>query len=148
MTTPPTSSNVKVTLRATPVGARVIQRLELPNIDKSAELRRLVELGFAAELAGFTLDGTVLRFGGRVWDMRNELGQVEVRSSDPVTQAKATDETSGTSPAATAKSISPTGGTLSSTDALGSSGVSGPTESATQGQSGLLSNLRGLVGGQ
>lgn len=148
MATPPTSSNVKVTLRATPVGARVIRRLELPNIDKSAELRRLVELGFAAELAGFTLDGTVLRFGGRVWDMRSEHVQAEVRSPVPDALAQGTDATSGSGPAVTAESSSPTGDALPGSDTPGSSGVSGSTESASQGQSVLLSNLRGLAGGQ
>ena len=60
----------KVTLRETPMGSRVINRLALPNIDKSAELRRLIELGIACELAGFILDGETLRQGGRVWEMQ------------------------------------------------------------------------------
>lgn len=62
------SKQEKVTLRATPVGSRVMERLSLPNIDKSAELRRFIELGYACEQAGFILDGETLRHGGRVWD--------------------------------------------------------------------------------
>lgn len=57
----------KVHLKPTDVGARVIERMGRPHLDKSAELRRLIELGFAAEQAGFILDGTELRNGGRVW---------------------------------------------------------------------------------
>jgi hypothetical protein len=60
----------KVHLKPTEVGALVMKRLERPHLDKSAELRRLIELGFAAEQAGFILDGTVLRNGGRVWDVK------------------------------------------------------------------------------
>jgi hypothetical protein len=43
----------KVHLKPTDVGARVIERMGRPHLDKSAELRRLIELGFAAEQAGF-----------------------------------------------------------------------------------------------
>lgn len=147
MATPPTSSNVKVTLRATPVGARVIQRLELPNIDKSAELRRLVELGFAAELAGFTLDGTVLRFGGRVWDMRAESGQLEGGSLARVAPVQSNGAVSAVSPDASVDSISQNGQSVPGATMLVSPGGSGATESAGQGQSELLTNLRGLAGG-
>jgi hypothetical protein len=69
----PKSTQEKITLRPTPVGRRVMQRLSIPHTDKSGELRRLIELGFAAELAGFILDGETLRFGGRVWDLRPDL---------------------------------------------------------------------------
>ena len=125
MAKPPTSSNVKVTLRVTPVGARVIQRLELPNIDKSAELRRLVELGFAAELAGFTLDATVLRFGGRVWDMRTELGQVEAGRPESAGAVQSTSAVSGASLDTAVESVSQTGPAVPETNALGSSHSSG-----------------------
>lgn len=57
----------KVHFKPTDVGARVIERMGRPYLDKSAELRRLIELGFASEQAGFILDGTELRNGGRVW---------------------------------------------------------------------------------
>lgn len=63
----------KVTLRETPMGSRVINRLALPNIDKSAELRRLIELGIACELAGFILDGETLRQAGRVWEIQPQV---------------------------------------------------------------------------
>lgn len=148
MATPPTSSNVKVTLRATPVGARVIQRLELPNIDKSAELRRLVELGFAAELAGFTLDGTVLRFGGRVWDMRAELGQVRTDIALPVARDQSPSAVSGASPEATATRISQTPESVPENNSTGSSPGNGSAGLGTEAQSVLLTNLRGLAGGR
>lgn len=146
MATPPTSSNVKVTLRATPVGARVIQRLELPNIDKSAELRRLVELGFAAELAGFTLDGTVLRFGGRVWDMRTELCQVDVGSPEAVAPVQPGGAVSRASPVAAAGTVVQTSEPVPNPSSA--SGDSRSVASEAQRQSELLTNLRGLAGGR
>lgn len=63
----------KVLLKPTDVGLLVMKRMERPHLDKSAELRRLIELGYAAEQAGFILDGTVLRHGGRVWDVQPQL---------------------------------------------------------------------------
>lgn len=90
----------KVHLKPTEVGALVMKRLERPHLDKSAELRRLIELGFAAEQAGFILDGTVLRNGGRVWD---------VKSAPPVIHA-----TERSIPEASFPSADSTGGTLES----------------------------------
>lgn len=90
----------KVHLKPTEVGALVMKRLERPHLDKSAELRRLIELGFAAEQAGFILDGTVLRNGGRVWD---------VKSAPPVIHA-----TERYIPTAPIPSANSTGGTVES----------------------------------
>lgn len=56
----------KVLIRPTGVGLLVLKWLQRPALNKSAELRRLIELGYAAEQAGFILDGTILRNGGRV----------------------------------------------------------------------------------
>lgn len=147
MATTPTSSNVKVTLRATPVGARVIQRLELPNLDKSAELRRLVELGFAAELAGFTLDGTVLRFGGRVWDMRTEVAHVGLAAHQPEALPQSTTTAPDTCTAVAAMSVSQTRAPAPVTNELGLSDANGSVESGVQGNVELRANLRGLAGG-
>jgi hypothetical protein len=71
----PNSATVqyKVHLKPTDIGLLVMKRMERPHLDKSAELRRLIELGYAAEQAGFILDGTVLRHGGRVWDVQPQL---------------------------------------------------------------------------
>lgn len=63
----------KVLLRPTAIGVLVMDRLQRPHLDMSAELRRLIELGYAAEQSGFILDGTVLRHAGRVWDTQPEL---------------------------------------------------------------------------
>jgi hypothetical protein len=63
----------KVHLKPTEVGALVMRRMERPHLDKSAELRRFIELGYAAEQAGFILDGTILRHGGRTWDTQPDL---------------------------------------------------------------------------
>lgn len=64
----------KVHLKPTDVGVRVMKRMERPHLDKSAELRRFIELGYAAEQAGFILDGTVLRHAGRMWDTQPDFG--------------------------------------------------------------------------
>lgn len=147
MATTPTSSNVKVTLRATPVGARVIQRLELPNLDKSAELRRLVELGFAAELAGFTLDGTVLRFGGRVWDLRTEVAQVGTSARQPEELPHSTTTAPDTCTVVAAESVSQTRTPVPASNELSSSDTNGSVQSGVQGNAELRANLRGLAGG-
>jgi hypothetical protein len=86
------SRQEKITLRETPVGSRVIRRLAVPNIDKSAELRRLIELGFACEQAGFILDGEVLRQAGRAWDIQPKFDQELVAATmaeRPTTSAQA-----------------------------------------------------------
>lgn len=70
----------KVTLRDTEIGVLVKRRLARPNIDKSAELRRFIELGFAAERAGFILDGSVLRHAGQAWHTQPDLGDGVVRT--------------------------------------------------------------------
>jgi hypothetical protein len=67
------TAQYKVFIRPTDVGLLVMQRLQRPALDKSAELRRLIELGYAAEQAGFILDGTILKNGGRVWDIQPVL---------------------------------------------------------------------------
>lgn len=64
----------KVHLKPTEVGVHIMKRMERPHVDKSAELRRFIELGYAAEQAGFILDGTVLRHAGRMWDTQPNLG--------------------------------------------------------------------------
>jgi hypothetical protein len=74
----PNSATVqyKVHLKPTEIGLLVIKRLERPHMDVSPELRRLIELGYAAEQAGFILDGTVLRHAGRSWETQPDLGSV------------------------------------------------------------------------
>lgn len=79
----------KVHLKPTEIGLHVMKRLERPHVDASPELRRLIELGYAAEQAGFILDGTVLRHAGRSWETQPDLGAVlpardgQVQSVDP-----------------------------------------------------------------
>jgi hypothetical protein len=72
----------KVHLKPTEVGALVIKRMERPHLDKSAELRRFIELGYAAEQAGFILDGTVLRHAGRTWDTQPDFAVSPEQSDD------------------------------------------------------------------
>jgi hypothetical protein len=145
MAMPPNSTNVKVTLRATPIGSRVIERLDIPNMDKSAEVRRLAELGMAAELAGFSLDGTVLRFGGRVWDLRPELKQAQTAHQEPVpvkesasASAVVSLDADGASHSVAAPVAQASGGNGARHSSL---------ENADAGDSPLRANLRGLSGG-
>lgn len=63
----------KVHLKPTEIGRLVIERLARPHVDVSPELRRFIELGYAAERAGFILDGTVLRHAGRAWDAQPDV---------------------------------------------------------------------------
>lgn len=79
-----TAVQFKVHLKPTEVGALVIKRMERPHADKSVELRRYIELGYAAEQAGFILDGTVLRHAGRVWDIQPIFNVNEASVSLPV----------------------------------------------------------------
>jgi len=79
-----TAVQFKVHLKPTEVGALVIKRMERPHADKSVELRRYIELGYAAEQAGFILDGTVLRHAGRVWDIQPIFNVKEASVSLPV----------------------------------------------------------------
>lgn len=63
----------KVLIRPTVIGLLVMKRLNRPHVDMSAELRRLIELGYAAEQSGFILDETTLRHAGRIWDVQPVL---------------------------------------------------------------------------
>jgi hypothetical protein len=124
-------------------------------MDKSAELRRLVELGMAAELAGFSLDGTVLRFGGRVWDMRSEGDQVGAVSLPPVAPAGAAPLQGSTTTSAVAAPLAPAPeesdvgtqnlGVGAASAVLPMNDVAGSNAAKVE-ESPLLANLRGLAG--
>lgn len=60
----------KVLIRPTVIGLLVMKRLNRPHVDMSSELRRLIELGYAAEQSGFILDETTLRHAGRIWEVQ------------------------------------------------------------------------------
>lgn len=95
------TAQYKVLIRPTDVGLLVMKRLQRPALDKSAELRRLIELGYAAEQAGFILDGTILRNGGRVWDVQpvlaNEAGPGQCKPAKAVKECAAPGSTSPSS---------------------------------------------------
>lgn len=92
------TAQYKVFIRPTDVGLFVLQRLQRPALDKSAELRRLIELGYAAEQAGFILDGTILKNGGRVWDIQPFSGDqsrsAQIRASEEAVIAPGVPEVS------------------------------------------------------
>lgn len=134
------SRQEKVTLRATPVGARVIERLSLPNIDKSAELRRLIELGFACEQAGFILAGEVLRQAGRAWDVQPDF--------DSTTRtAPAASAGSNSAPALVSEEATTQPVRASSSELMKDSDLAHDSKGeARTGESPLLANLRSLSG--
>jgi hypothetical protein len=78
------TAQYKVLLKPTDIGLLVMRRLSRPHVDKSTELRRLIELGYAAEQAGFILDGTALRHAGRMWDTQPDLGSDAHGVASPV----------------------------------------------------------------
>lgn len=142
----PKSIQEKVTIRPTPLGARVIQRLGIPHMDKSGELRRLLELGFAAELAGFSLDGSVLRYGGRVWDLRSELEENIARAHGPAIspRASASSGSEAASASTDPKAVSALAVEQHPSAVPDSHNVVRPE---AHQESPLLTNLRGLAGG-
>lgn len=141
------SRQEKITLRATPVGSRVMERLLVPNIDKSAELRRLVELGFACEQAGFILDGEVLRHGGRAWDIRPDLAgsqRTEPAAGLPLMAGGAEAATTLSPAIAEVTPMTPAPASVVDSGADGAEGGD-QTGRETTGSS-LRDNLRGLSG--
>jgi len=142
----PKSVQEKVTIRPTPIGARVIRRLGIPHMDKSGELRRLLELGFAAELAGFSLDGSVLRHGGRVWDLGSDLeqnvaGEHGSMASPPPPASSASEAAGAASDPKSAPAAAVEKQRTTEPEAQGAVGTKAHQESP------LRANLRGLSGG-
>jgi hypothetical protein len=133
----------KVLLKPTDIGLLVMKRMERPHLDKSAELRRLIELGYAAEQAGFILDGTVLRHAGRMWDTQPDLKRPGHES------ALAESSVNGTTPnprPARPKSKTESA-ELSTNEASGGVVQQTGQSNSTPGEtSGLRRNLRGLSG--
>ena len=128
------TAQYKVLIRPTDVGLLVMKRLQRPALDKSAELRRLIELGYAAEHAGFILDGTILRNGGRVWDVQPVLASAGGREQSKAAKAEAT---------ATPSSTLSTGGADSAVESVYSEATT-RTEANSGAGTGLRANLRKL----
>jgi hypothetical protein len=135
------TAQYKVLIRPTDVGLLVMKRLQRPALDKSAELRRLIELGYAAEQAGFILDGTILRNGGRVWDVQPVLASEGGREQGKTTKAEAI---------TTPSSTSSTGGAASAVESPTKADTSVDVEATTRTEAksgagtGLRANLRKL----
>lgn len=131
----------KVHLKPTEVGLHVMKRMERPHLDKSAELRRFIELGYAAEQAGFILDGSVLRHAGRIWDIQPDLS-VQSKNQVPTACIEQTPPKGSGAPSAEPAPASPAGpaGPTDQKPAASQSQVSAPPSST------LRSNLRGISG--
>jgi hypothetical protein len=135
------TAQYKVLIRPTDVGLLVMSRLQRPALDKSAELRRLIELGYAAEQAGFILDGTILRNGGRVWDVQpvaNEAGPGQFKPAKAVKEGAALGSTSPSSGADAA--VESPGKPETSVKDEATSG----NDAQSGGTTGLRANLRRL----
>lgn len=119
-------------LRPTVIGKAIIDRLSLEGADRQADARRWLELGYAAELAGFRLDGTTISQvanaltadnisagngsmplpqaastqPARVFPPSQDLGQVETGKAGGVSEATASVETASSSkPAAESTAV-------------------------------------------
>lgn len=133
----------KVHLKPTAIGRLVIERLARPHMDVSPELRRFIELGYAAERAGFILDGTVLRHAGRAWDTQPDVS-VQALPEAGLTDAK---------PAARGQRVQTSRSAKPASDTAGSGGnqvkhdppVEGASDASTKAGS-LRGRLRGLSG--
>lgn len=133
----------KVHLKPTEVGLLVMKRMERPHLDKSAELRRFIELGYAAERAGFILDGTVLRHAGRMWDTQPDLTTQVLNQPAPSPDQQAAQPTR--SPVRRPAKSTPEAASLGAGDAA----PAPPPENADvtpAPASSLRGNLRGLSG--
>jgi hypothetical protein len=130
----------KVHLKPTEIGMHVMKRMERPHLDKSAELRRFIELGYAAEQAGFILDGSVLRHAGRTWDIQPDLG-MQSQSQCPTfhteqLQTNGSDDQFGESAPVTA----------AAPDEARKKPAASDSKASTTPSSALRSNLRGISG--
>jgi len=130
----------KVLIRPTDVGLLVMKPLQRPALDKSAELRRLIELGYAAEQAGFILDGTILRNGGRVWDVQPVL-----TSESGQEQSIATNATAAAPPSmSSAKGAGSTAEPHAEPSATADAAAASQDSTKRGGGTGLRANLRKL----
>ena len=84
------TAQYKVLINPADIGLLVMKRLQRPSLDKSAELRRLIELGYSAEQAGFILDETILKNGVQVWDVQPVLvSESDLEHTNTAESAKA-----------------------------------------------------------
>lgn len=132
----------KVHLKPTEIGTLVMKRMERPHLDKSAELRRFIELGYAAEQAGFILDGTVLRHAGRMWDTQPDLSSQGLNQTVPVADKPTTARTRSATDASTPEQGSPASGT----DQVSSSPSEQNLDVDSKATPSLKANLRGISG--
>lgn len=133
----------KVHLKPTEIGRLVIERLARPHVDVSPELRRFIELGYAAERAGFILDGTVLRHAGRAWDTQPDVSvqaQAESNAIDPKPAGRLQ-----SSPTPRARKSDP-GAAGRGSDIAEPDAPSESSDVATTGTTSLRDKLRGLSG--
>lgn len=131
----------KVHLKPTEIGVLVIRRMERPHADKSVELRRYIELGYAAEQAGFILDGAVLRHGGRVWDAQPDLSHTPAPSL-----AQSAELPAVTKSLPVARKAGPSEGGDKVNSASDGSSLADGQEGIEPSASALRTNLRGLSG--
>lgn len=97
---------------------------------------------YAAEQAGFILDGTVLRHAGRMWDTQPDLTSQGLTPTGPVADKPTTDRTRSTTDASTPEQSSPTAGADPVSSAPGEQNLDVDSKATTS----LMANLRGISG--
>jgi hypothetical protein len=132
----------QVHLKPTEIGTLVMKRMERPHLDKSAELRRFIELGYAAEQAGFILDGTVLRHAGRMWDTQPDISSQGLNQTGPAADKPLTERTRSTTDASTPEQGSSAARTEPVSSAPGEQNLNVDSKATTS----LRANLRGISG--
>ena len=132
----------KVHLKPTEIGTLVMKRMERPHLDKSAELRRFIELGYAAKQARFILDGTVLRYAGRMWDTQPDLSSQGLNQTGPAADNPSTERTRSTAYASTLEQGSLAAGTEPVSSAPREQNLDVDSKATTS----LRANLRGISG--
>lgn len=130
----------KVHLKPTEIGTLVMKRMERQHLDKSAELRRFIELGYAAEQAGFILDGTVLRHAGRMWDTQPDINSKGLNQTVPVADKPTSERVRSTTDASMPEQGSASVGTDHVSSALGEQNLNVDSQPASS----LKANLRGI----
>lgn len=126
----------RLIVRPTVVGEEIIARLEAQGVDRTAESRRWLELGFAAEQAGFRLDGSQLRYADRAWETQPRLAEQSARAPAAAAVPQADLPATGSLAGATTPTPTP------APEATSAAAETPPTSSVASSQ--LRGNLRGL----
>lgn len=144
--------NFRLFLRPTAVGKIIINRLTSEGVDRQADARRWMELGYMCEQAGFRLDGSTLFQAGRPAAAEQfALAQVAVQSTavaaptTPAAGSPAVQQAEPVAPAnAESRSVANTSSGLPPSPPVAPSPIAQGEASTAMGSQ-LASNLRNLA---